>query len=83
MTVRDLKKRLGPLAWPMAETAGYSREYFDHAGSKGVGLPADRRAALVLAIRGHIVSMERLIADLDDNEPGATTAMEGGHQDSI
>ena len=82
MTVRELTDRLGPLAWPIAKGAGYSREYFDHAGSKGVGLPADRRAALVLAIRGHIVSMERLMEDLDDNEPGAATAVEGGHQDT-
>lgn len=69
MTVKEFKEHAGPMAWPLAKQAKYSRSYFDHAAFKGVSITPDRAEALCAAIDLHIAGMRHIMRLLDDDKP--------------
>lgn len=68
MKAKELKDKLGPLAYLIAKKAGYSRSYWDHLVSTGKGIAKTRIAPLIDAIDEAVVLLESVKKELQSNK---------------
>ena len=67
MKAKEFKNMLGVLAFPVAEKAGYSRNYWDHLVSTGKGIAKARVPAITAGIDEHIALLESVKKELLDD----------------
>jgi len=60
MTARDLKDRLGPLAAPLAQAAGWGRSAWDVAVHRAQELTPEQRDAYRAALADRIKELQRV-----------------------